>query len=64
MGNPYFQWGNKSFKWWKIPASHLRWKKNIGGQDPYHEPGQAHGMCFSVPNGIKIPPSLANIYKE
>lgn len=36
----------------------------ILGQDPYHEPGQAHGMCFSVPDGIKIPPSLANIYKE
>ena len=36
----------------------------ILGQDPYHEPGQAHGMCFSVKPGIKIPPSLVNIYKE
>lgn len=36
----------------------------IIGQDPYHEPGQAHGLCFSVPNGITIPPSLVNIYKE
>lgn len=36
----------------------------ILGQDPYHEPGQAHGMCFSVPKGVKIPPSLVNIYKE
>ena len=36
----------------------------ILGQDPYHEPGQAHGMCFSVNKGVKIPPSLVNIYKE
>lgn len=36
----------------------------ILGQDPYHNPGEAHGMCFSVQPGIKIPPSLMNIYKE
>ncbi len=36
----------------------------IIGQDPYHGPNQAHGLCFSVQPGIKIPPSLANIYKE
>ena len=36
----------------------------ILGQDPYHEPGQAMGMSFSVPQGIDIPPSLRNIYKE
>ncbi|MBO4809814.1 MAG: uracil-DNA glycosylase [Lachnospiraceae bacterium] len=36
----------------------------ILGQDPYHEPGEAHGLCFSVKPGIKIPPSLVNIYKE
>ena len=36
----------------------------IIGQDPYHGPSQAHGLCFSVPNEIKIPPSLRNIYKE
>jgi len=36
----------------------------ILGQDPYHGPGQAHGLCFSVPQGVKIPPSLANVYKE
>jgi uracil-DNA glycosylase len=36
----------------------------IVGQDPYHGPGQAHGLCFSVRKGIKIPPSLRNIYKE
>ena len=36
----------------------------ILGQDPYHEPGQAHGLCFSVPDGISQPPSLQNIFKE
>lgn len=36
----------------------------IIGQDPYHEPGQAHGLCFSVKPGVDIPPSLVNIYKE
>lgn len=36
----------------------------ILGQDPYHGPGQAHGLSFSVPDGIKTPPSLRNIYKE
>ena len=36
----------------------------ILGQDPYHGPGQAHGLCFSVPKGIPIPPSLINIYRE
>lgn len=36
----------------------------IFGQDPYHEPGQAHGLCFSVKPDVAIPPSLVNIYKE
>ena len=36
----------------------------ILGQDPYHEPGQAHGLCFSVKPEVDIPPSLVNIYKE
>lgn len=36
----------------------------IIGQDPYHGPGQAHGLCFSVQPGVKTPPSLVNIYKE
>ena len=36
----------------------------ILGQDPYHEPGQAHGLAFSVPWGQRVPPSLRNIYKE
>ncbi|MFZ5941958.1 MAG: uracil-DNA glycosylase [Bacteroidota bacterium] len=34
------------------------------GQDPYHGPGQAHGLCFSVPRGVAPPPSLVNIFKE
>jgi len=36
----------------------------IIGQDPYHEYGQAHGLCFSVNDGVEIPPSLVNIFKE
>jgi len=36
----------------------------ILGQDPYHGPGQAHGLAFSVPEGVRVPPSLVNIYKE
>jgi uracil-DNA glycosylase len=36
----------------------------ILGQDPYHGPGQAHGLCFSVPAGVKEPPSLSNIFRE
>ncbi len=36
----------------------------IIGQDPYHEPGQAHGLCFSVQDGTAFPPSLVNIFKE
>jgi len=36
----------------------------IIGQDPYHEPGQAHGLAFSVQDGVELPPSLQNIYKE
>ena len=36
----------------------------ILGQDPYHGPGQAHGLCFSVPDGVRPPPSVVNIFKE
>ncbi len=36
----------------------------ILGQDPYHEPNQAHGLCFSVKKGVAVPPSLVNIFKE
>lgn len=39
-------------------------KAVIIGQDPYHQPRQAHGLCFSVQKGVKPPPSLVNIYKE
>lgn len=41
-----------------------RVKAVILGQDPYHEPGQAHGLCFSVKPGVEIPPSLVNIFQE
>lgn len=41
-----------------------RVKVVILGQDPYHGPGQAHGLCFSVPSGVPLPPSLINIFKE
>ena len=44
------------------PFSHTR--VVILGQDPYHELGQAHGLAFSVQKGVKVPPSLVNIYKE
>ena len=36
----------------------------ILGQDPYHNPGEAMGLCFSIPKGVRVPPSLRNIYKE
>ena len=39
-------------------------KAVILGQDPYHGPGEAMGLCFSVPQGVRVPPSLKNIYKE
>ena len=45
-------------------TSYENTKVVILGQDPYHEPGQAHGLAFSVNKGIAIPPSLINIYKE
>jgi uracil-DNA glycosylase len=46
----------------KTPLDHL--KVVILGQDPYHGPGQAHGLSFSVADGVKPPPSLVNIFKE
>lgn len=46
----------------KTPPDKL--KVVILGQDPYHNPGQAHGLSFSVPEGVTPPPSLLNIYKE
>lgn len=50
----------KAFQLTALPAV----KVVILGQDPYHGPGQAHGLCFSVPDGIPPPPSLVNIIKE
>jgi uracil-DNA glycosylase len=47
---------------WLTPFSQV--KVVILGQDPYHGDDQAHGLCFSVPNGVSLPPSLQNIYKE
>lgn len=47
---------------WLTPFSQV--KVVILGQDPYHGAGQAHGLSFSVPEGVKVPPSLQNIYKE
>ncbi len=47
---------------WLTPFSQV--KVVILGQDPYHGVGQAHGLCFSVPSGVALPPSLQNIYKE
>lgn len=47
--------------------NHIRYedvKVVIIGQDPYHEPNQAHGLSFSVENGVELPPSLVNIFKE
>ena len=45
-------------------TSFAQTKVVILGQDPYHGPGQAHGLCFSVPEGVTVPPSLVNIIKE
>lgn len=49
-----------ALKW----TSYKGTKAVILGQDPYHEPGQAHGLAFSVKKDVAIPPSLANMYKE
>ncbi|KAF9000611.1 uracil-DNA glycosylase-like protein [Cyathus striatus] len=50
------------YTWSNTPVGKI--KVVIVGQDPYHGPGQAHGLCFSVPQGVAIPPSLRNIYEE
>lgn len=47
---------------WLTPFNEV--KVVILGQDPYHGAGQAEGLCFSVPEGVQVPPSLQNIYKE
>jgi uracil-DNA glycosylase len=63
MGKRIFPKGSEYFKALDLaPLKDV--KVVILGQDPYHGAGQAHGLCFSVQPGIRIPPSLVNIYKE
>ncbi len=63
LGKTIYPAGNLIFNAFdKTPFDNV--KVVILGQDPYHGPGQAHGLCFSVQKGIKPPPSLVNIYKE
>ena len=50
------------FRVFEMPVQDI--KIVLLGQDPYHGPGQAHGLSFSVPTGVATPPSLKNIYKE
>lgn len=59
---PVYPPKNCVFRAFEIPVDRI--KIVLLGQDPYHGPGQAHGLSFSVPAGIPIPPSLRNIYKE
>ena len=62
-GQPVYPPGNEIYSAFNLtPLSKV--KCVILGQDPYHEPNQAHGLSFSVKPGVKVPPSLVNIYKE
>lgn len=63
QGKVIFPKGADYFRAFELTPFH-QVKVVILGQDPYHGPGQAHGLCFSVPAGIAIPPSLKNIYRE
>ncbi len=59
----YYPEGSKIFNAFNLtPFNEV--KVVILGQDPYHGPNQAHGLCFSVPSSVKPPPSLINIFKE
>ena len=59
----FYPMGNKIFNAFNLtPFNEV--KVVILGQDPYHGPNQAHGLCFSVPSSVKPPPSLVNIFKE
>ena len=62
-GKKIYPKGNEMFLSMNSTPFH-KVKVVIIGQDPYHGPGQAHGLCFSVPEDVKIPPSLENIFKE
>ncbi|EIW84224.1 uracil-DNA glycosylase [Coniophora puteana RWD-64-598 SS2] len=69
---PYFIALKKTLQVYPQPKNIYSWSNTplgkvkvvIMGQDPYHGPNQAHGLCFSVPNGVAVPPSLKNIYAE
>ena len=62
-GQKVYPPGSQIFKAFELtPVDNL--KVVILGQDPYHGPGQAHGLSFSVPEGVQAPPSLKNIFKE
>ena len=63
MGKEIFPIGSEIFSAFNFTPFEKA-KVVILGQDPYHGPNQAHGLCFSVPNSIKPPPSLINIFKE
>lgn len=63
QGKKIFPPGSLIFNAFNSTPLH-RIKVVILGQDPYHGPGQAHGLCFSVPDGVPPPPSLINIFKE
>ncbi|KAI5122533.1 hypothetical protein M0805_005260 [Coniferiporia weirii] len=60
--NKIFPAPRNIYAWSNTPLGRVR--VVIIGQDPYHGPGQAHGLCFSVPRGVSVPPSLRNIYAE
>ncbi|MCC7231405.1 MAG: uracil-DNA glycosylase [Bacteroidia bacterium] len=62
-GRKVYPAGNKIFSAFDHTPFH-KVRVVLLGQDPYHGPGQAHGLCFSVPDGIKPPPSLMNMFKE
>jgi uracil-DNA glycosylase len=61
--NTIYPPGNMIFNSFNLCPFH-KVKAVIIGQDPYHGPGQAHGLCFSVKEGVAFPPSLINIFKE
>ncbi|KAA1193360.1 uracil-DNA glycosylase [Pseudohalioglobus sediminis] len=63
QGKRIFPAGSEIFSAFEHTPLHAV-KVVILGQDPYHGEGQAHGLCFSVKPGVKVPPSLQNIYKE
>ncbi len=63
QAGPCYPAGKNIFNaFWQTPLSQVR--VVILGQDPYHEVGQAHGLCFSVQPGVPFPPSLRNIFQE